>query len=88
MWEPKSLQRKLSVFKRELAGNDRASFSACYVKTLRGGNNPMEALFAKIMIKDKLIMALIDSGSNVNIISDTLYKQLGNRGRSECAIKI
>ena len=28
----------------------------------------METLFAKIMIKDKLIMALIDSGSSVNII--------------------
>ena len=37
----------------------------------------MEALFAKIMIKDKLIMALIDSGSSVNIIGDTLSKQLG-----------
>ena len=77
MWEPKSLQTKLSVFKPELAGNGRASFSACYVKTLRGGNSPVEALFAKIMIKNKLIMALIDSGSSVNIISDTLYKQLG-----------
>ena len=77
MREPESLQTKLSVFKRELAGNGRASFSAGYVKTLRGGNSPVEALFAKIMIKDKLIMALIDSGSSVNIISDTLYKQLG-----------
>ena len=77
MWEPKSLQTKLSVFKRELAGNGRASFSACYVKTLRGGNSPVEALFAKIMLKYKLIMALIDSRSSVNIISDTLYKQLG-----------
>ena len=37
----------------------------------------MEALFAKIRIKDKLIMALIDSGSSVYIISDTFYKQLG-----------
>ena len=77
MWEPKSLQKKLSVFKRELAGNGRASFSACSVKIVRGGNSPVEALFAKIMIKDKLIMALIDSGSIVNIMSDTLYKQLG-----------
>ena len=77
MWDPKSLQTKLSVFKRELAGNGRASFAACYVKTLRGANSPLEALFAKIMIKNKLIMALIDSGSSVDIISDTLYKQLG-----------
>ena len=77
IWEPKSLQLKLSVFKRELAGNGRASFSTGYVKTLRGGNSPVEALFAKIMIKFKLIMALIDSGSSANIISDTLYKQLG-----------
>ena len=77
MWEPKSRQKKLSLFKREPAGNCRASFAACYVKTLRGGNSPVEALFAKIMIKDKLIMALIDSGNSVNIISDTLYKQLG-----------
>ena len=28
------------------------------------------------MIKDILIMALIDGGSSVNLISDTLYKQL------------
>ena len=77
MCEPKSLQTKLFVFKRELAGNGRASLSACYVKTLRGGNSPVEALFAKIKIKNKFIMALIDSGSSVNIISDTLYKQLG-----------
>ena len=77
MSQPKSLQTILSVFKRELAGNGRASFSAGYVKTLRRGNSPVEALFAKILIKDKLIMALIDSGSSVNIISDTLYKQLG-----------
>ena len=77
MWEPKTLQTKLSVFKRELAGNGSALFSAGYVKTLRGGNSPVEALFAKIMIKDKFIMALIDSGSSVNIISDTFYKQLG-----------
>ena len=76
LWEPKSLYTKLSLFKRELAVNGRASFSAGYVKTLRGGNSPVEALFAKIMIKDKLIMALIDSRSSVNIISDTLYNQL------------
>ena len=44
---------------------------------MRGGNSPVESLFAKIMIKDKLIIALIDSVSSVNIISDTLYKQLG-----------
>ena len=77
MWKLKSLQTKLSVFKRELAGNGRASFSACYVRTLRGGNRPVEALFVKKMIKDKLIMALIDSGNSVNIIRDTLYKQFG-----------
>ena len=88
MWDPISLQTKLSVVKRELAGNGRASFSAGYVKTLRGGNSPVEVLFAKNMIKDKLILALIDSGSSVNIISDTLYKQWGNRARSEHAIKI
>ena len=77
MWEPKSLQTKLSVFKRELAGNRRASFSAGFVKILRGGNSPVEALFAKKMIKDKLIMAFIDSGSSINIVSDTLCNQLG-----------
>ena len=81
MWEPKSLQTKLSVFKRELAGNGRASFSTCYVKILRGVNSPVEALFAKIMIEDKLITALIDSGSGVNIISDTLYTQLGEQSQ-------
>ena len=77
MWELKSLQTKLSVFKRELAGNSRASFSTGYVKNLGGGNSPVEALFAKKMIKDILIMALIDSGRSVNTISDTLYKQMG-----------
>ena len=29
------------------------------------------------MLQDKLIMALIDSGSSVNLLSDTFYKQLG-----------
>ena len=48
---------------------------------MRGGNSPVEALFAKTMIKDKLIMALIDSGSSVNFISDTLYKQLGEQSQ-------
>ena len=32
-------------------------------------------------MKDKLIMAIIDSGSSVNIISDTLYKQLGEQSQ-------
>ena len=45
--------------KTELAEDSRASFSAGYVKTLRGGNSPVEALFAEIMIKDKLIKALL-----------------------------
>ena len=36
----------------------------------------MEALFAKIMIKDKLIKALIDSGISVYLLSDTFYQQL------------
>ena len=44
---------------------------------MRGGNSPVEALFAKIKIKDKLIKALIDSGSSVNLLGDTLYQQLG-----------
>ena len=44
---------------------------------MRGGNSPVEALFAKIMMRDKLIMAFVDSGSSVYIISDTLYNQLG-----------
>ena len=44
-------------------------------KTFRGGNSPVEALFAKIMTKDKLIKALIDSGSSVNPLSDTFYQQ-------------
>ena len=87
-WEPKSLQTNLSVFKRELAGNGSASLSTDYVKTLRGGNSPVEALFAKkIMIKDKLIMALIESGSSFNIISDTLYKQLGEPSQSRMCNK-
>ena len=87
MWESKLFQKKLPVFKRELAEDGRASFSASYVITLRGGHSPVEALFAKIMIKNKLIMALNDSGSNINILSDTLYQQL-EPARSDCAINI
>ena len=44
---------------------------------MRDGNSPVEALFAKVMIKDKLLMALIDSGSCVNFLGVTLYQQLG-----------
>ena len=66
MWESKSFQRKLPVFKQELDEDGRVSFSASYVKTLRFRNIPVEPLFAKVMLKDKLIMALIDSGSSVN----------------------
>ena len=66
MWESKSFQSKLPIFKQELAEDGRASFSASYVKILRCGSCPLRALFAKIMIKDKLIMALIDSGSSVS----------------------
>ena len=67
----------MPVFKRELAKDGRAAFSASYGKFLRGGNNPVEALSAKIMIQDKQIMALIDRGSSVNLLSDTLYQQVG-----------
>ena len=81
MWESKSLQTKLPVFKRELAEDGKDSISAGCVKILRRGNSPVEVLLAKIMMKDKLIMTLIDSGSSVNLLSDK-----GNRARSECAI--
>ena len=47
MWEPKSFETKLSVYKRELTDDSSASLSAGYVKTLRGRNSPVEALFAK-----------------------------------------
>ena len=77
MRDSKSFQTKLPVFKREIAEDGRVSFSASYVKTLPGRNSPVEALFAKTMIKDKLIKALIDSGSSVNLLSDTIYQQLG-----------
>ena len=40
---------KFPVFKREPAEDGRASFSASYVKYLRGGNSSVEAFFAKIM---------------------------------------
>ena len=73
----KSFQTKFPVFKQELAEDGRASFSASNVKTLRGGNSPVEALFAKLMIKDKMIKTLTDSGSSVNLLSDTLYQKLG-----------
>ena len=80
MWEYKSLQTKLPVFKRELAEDGRASFSLSYVETLSGGNSPVEFLFAKATIKGKLIMALIESGSSVNFLNDT-----HNRAGLECA---
>ena len=76
MWESKSFQTKLPLFKRALAEDGRASISASYVKSLRGEKIPMEALFAKIMIKDKLVMALTDSGRSVILLSDTFYQQL------------
>ena len=41
-----------------------------------GGDSPVEALFAKIMIKDKLMKALIESGNSVNLLSDTVYQPL------------
>ena len=44
---------------------------------LRGGNSPVEALFAKLMIKYELIMALIDSGSSINLVSGPIYQPLG-----------
>ena len=68
---------KLPVFKRELAEIGRALFSASYVKISLGGNSPVEALITKIMIKYKQIKALVDCGSSVNLLSDTLYQQLG-----------
>ena len=43
---------------------------------MRGGNSSVEALFAKIMLKDKLITALNDSGRSVTLLSDALYQQL------------
>ena len=81
MWESKSFQTKLPVFKRELAENGRASFSASY------GNRPVEALLAKIMIKDKLIKTVIDSGSSVNLLSVTLYQQLGELSQTRVCNK-
>ena len=60
-----------------MAEDYKASFSAGYVKILRQGNIPVEAFFAKIKIKDKLIMAIIKSGSSVDLISTTLYMRPG-----------
>ena len=82
MWDFKQSQTKLPVFKQELAEDGGASFSASYVKTLRGKNSPVEALFAKLIIKDQLLMALIDSGSIVNLLSETLYQQLGEASQT------
>ena len=67
MWESKSFQTNLAIFKRELAEDGRDSFLVGNVKKLPGGSSPVEALFAKIMIQDKLIMALIYSGSNASL---------------------
>ena len=71
------ISEKLPVFKPQLTEDGRASFWARYVKILRAGTSPEEALFAKIMVQDNLIMAFNDSGSVFNLISDTLYQQLG-----------
>ena len=77
MRESKLFHTKLPLFKWELAEDGRVSFSASYAKILRGGNSPVEALFAKIMIQAKLVMALFDRGCSVNLSSDTFYQQLG-----------
>ena len=77
-WKPKSIQIKLSVFKRLTAEDARASFSTGYAKILRGPNIPVDALFEKLKITDTLIKALIDSGISVNLKIFTLYKQLEN----------
>ena len=73
----KSIQTKLPGFKREIAEDGTDSFSPSSVKTLRGGNSPVEALLAKIKQEDKLIKALNDNGSIVNLFGDTLYQRLG-----------
>ena len=39
----------------------------------------MKGLFAKLMIRDKLIMTLTDSGSSVNLINDPPYEQPGEQ---------
>ena len=54
---------------------------------MRGGNSPVEALFAKITIKDKLILAMIESGSSVNLLNDTLYQQQGEQSQIRVCIK-
>ena len=69
-------------------GDGRASFLASYEKILRGGNSPGEAFFAKLMIKDKLIMALVDSGSSNILLSETLYQQLGETSQIRVNKKI
>ena len=76
MCDSKSFQTKLPVFEQQLAEDVGASISASYVKVLRGGSSPVEALFAKIMIKDKLILVLVDSVKSVDPLSKTLYQQL------------
>ena len=73
---PKKVGKKLSVFKRDLAEDGTASFSAGYLLILRGGNSPVEAFLAKIFVMDKLIMALTDSGTSLHLISDKYYNQL------------
>ena len=76
MWDSKSFQPKLPVFKRALAEDGKASFSASYVKNLRDENSPVEALLAKLNIQDRLKIALIDGGSSVNLLSELVYQQL------------
>ena len=88
MCDSKSFQTKLPVFERKLAEDVGASISASYVKILRGGSSPVEASFAKIMIKDKLIMALVDIGRSVDPLSKTLYQQLAEPSQTRDCKKI
>ena len=54
------------------------------MKIWRAGTSPEEALFAKIMMQDNLIMVFNDIGSSFNLLSDTLYQQLGE----PCQIRV
>ena len=65
-----SFPTKYSSFERDLAKYGSASVSLGYV------TSPVGALFVKVKIEDKLEMALIDCGSSVNLVSDTIYTQL------------
>ena len=83
MCEPKSFQNRLSVFELKPAENGRPSFSTSKV-VFSGRNSTVE----KWTEKKRIIIVLLDSGGSINLISDKVYKQLGDLSQIRMSDKI